>query len=136
MGYNIEVSFDILKNSSICELHDIIEIEANKYGCNFIYDDYEFELNSYIRRNHCIMTINFVKVDLTDLLKFIKYIRREKRLYLELIYDENKNSILYASRYYITQKMNKKYVKLFKEEKRERSYSDDEIKILETIKNI
>jgi flavorubredoxin len=55
-------------------------------------------------------------------------------LYLELIYHEDTSEILYASQYYITQKMNKSIGKEFKKERKERSYSDDENMILNTIK--
>jgi hypothetical protein len=56
-----------------------------------------------------------------------------KGLYIELIYDEDTNSILYASQYYITQKMDKFSAKNFKSKKRERSYSDDENMILKSV---
>jgi hypothetical protein len=42
--------------------------------------------------------------------------------------------ILFASQYYITQKMNKSLAKEFIIEKRKRSYSEDETMILNTIK--
>ena len=40
-------------------------------------------------------------------------------VYLECIYDDNSNCILYASQYYITQKMDKIRGKIYKKERRE-----------------
>jgi hypothetical protein len=76
----------------------------------------------------------FSQYDLFNLLKFIKFIRSKRELYLEIIYDDDSRKILYASQYYITQKMNKSNGKRFKKERRERSYSDDENMILNIIK--
>jgi flavorubredoxin len=80
------------------------------------------------------MSINFSQNNMNYLLQFLRFIRGREGLYLELIYDEDTSEILYASQYYITQKMNKSIGKEFKKERRERSYSDDENMILNTIK--
>jgi hypothetical protein len=80
------------------------------------------------------MTVNFSKTDLYYLLKFLKLIKKENGLFLEMIYDEDAQLLLYASQYYVTQKMNKAISNDFKISKRERSYSDDENMILNTIK--
>jgi len=131
MGYNIELSFNILKNSS---LKDSIQFIANECNCDSFYEDYEYESKSQFKRNHCIMSINFSQNNMNYLLQFLRFIRGREGLYLELIYDEDTSEILYASQYYITQKMNKSIGKEFKKERRERSYSDDENMILNTIK--
>jgi len=131
MGYNIEVSFNILKNSSVTELQDIVKEKAEECGCDYYYEDYEYETNVQFKRNHCIMTIVFSQDNLFYLLNFIKFIRSKKCLYLELIYDEDSRSILYASQYYITQKMNKFNYKNYKKDK---IYSFDENLILNIVK--
>jgi hypothetical protein len=59
MGYNIEVSFNILKNSSVAELQAIVRNLAEECGCESFYEDYEYETNTQFKRNHCIMTVNF-----------------------------------------------------------------------------
>jgi len=134
MGYNIEVSFNILKNSSVTELLNTVKTCAEECGCEYHYEDYEYETNVQFKRNHCIITIVFTQYDLFYLLDFIKFIRSKKGLYLESIYEDDSRKILYASQYYITQKMSKPNGKQFKREKRERTYSDDENMILKTIK--
>jgi hypothetical protein len=134
MGYNIEISFNILKHSNVSELQNTVKLWADDCGCQTIYEDYEYETNVQFKRNHCIMTVNFSKTDLYYLLKFLKLIKKENGLFLEMIYDEDAQLLLYASQYYVTQKMNKAISKDFKISKRERSYSDDENMILNTIK--
>jgi hypothetical protein len=134
MGYNIEVSFNILKNSSVTELQAVVKNLAEYCGCESVHEDYEYETNTQIRRNHCLITVNFGQTDSNTLLYFLRNIRSMKELFLELIYDEDSRMILYASQYYITQKMNKINAKIFKKERRERSYSDDENMILNIIK--
>jgi hypothetical protein len=130
MGYNIEVSFNVLKNSSVTELLELVKAYAEDCGCNYCYEDYEYETNVQFKRNHCIITICFLQYDLFYLLKFLKFIRSKKELYMESIYDDDSRKLLYASQYYITQKMNRFNGKVFKKERRERSYSDDENMIL------
>ncbi len=135
MGYNIEVSFDILKNSSVTELQKKVKNYAEECDCESVYEDYEYDTHSQFKRNHCIITIIFSEKNVDYLLLFLKFIRQMDGLFLELIYDDTSKLIVYASQYYISQKMNKSYSKIFKQERRERSYSDDENMILNVIKN-
>ena len=131
MGYNIEVSFNILKNSSVSEIKNMIINGAN--GCEFCYEHYEYDSHTQFKRNHCVMTVYFSETNITELVKFVKFIRKIKGIYLESIYDDSERYILYASQYYITQKMNKICGKSYKKERRERSYSEDENMILNSI---
>jgi len=134
MGYNVEVSFDILKNSSVTELQKTVKNYAEECDCESFYEDYEYDMSTQFKRNHCILTINFSQINMNLLLKFLKFIKNKDGLFLELIYDDISSLVLYASQYYLTQKMNKSYSKIFKQERRERSYSDDENMILNIIK--
>ena len=65
--------------------------------------------------------------------KFLNFIRKNKCYYVEMIYDEINKSLLYASKYYITQKMNKICANEYNNIKRKRSYSEDETIILQTL---
>ena len=136
MGYNIEVSFNILKNSSVNELLNTVKTIAEECGCQYHYEDYEYETNVQFKRNHCIITTVFSQYDIFYLLDFLKFIVSKKGLYLESIYDDDSRKIVYASQYYITQKMSKINGKQFKKDKKERSYSDNENMILKTIKKL
>jgi hypothetical protein len=133
MRYNIEVSFNILKNGSVTKLLDYVRDNAEECLCEDFYQDYEFQNKAQFQRSHCLMSINFSQSNLNNMLKFLNNIRNTNGLYIELIYDENTNSILYASQYFLTQKMDKFNTKQFKQERRKRSYSEDEKMILKSV---
>ena len=134
MGYNIEVSFDILKNSSATELQNTVRNFAEECGCETFYEDYEYDHYAQFKRNPCVMSVDFSQKNITNFLQFLKFIKHKEGLFLELIYDDITHLIVYASQYYITQKMNKATSKIFIRERRERSYSDDENMILNVVK--
>lgn len=131
MGYNIEVSFNLLKTGNIQES---IHSYATECGCEYLYEDYEFENKTQFVRRHCIITAKFEQKNIDNMLEFLKFVKGTQGLYLESIFDDDSNSILYASQYYITQQMDKRLAKEFVIEKRKRSYSEDETIILHTIK--
>ena len=133
MGYNVEVSFNILKHSSVTELQEFVKEQAHSCGCNSCYEDYEYETNVQFKRNHCIMVSNFDETNTLYFIDFLKNIKCVPGLYIECIYDDTNNRILYASSYYLTQKMEKHFAKTFKAEKRKRSYSEDDIMILNEV---
>jgi len=131
MGYNIEVSFNILKTGNIQEsVYDY----ATECGCEHLYQDFEFENKVQFQRRHCIITTKFSHTNIDNLLKFLKFVKTTDGLYLESIFDDDSNNILYASQYYLTQQMDKGKAKDFVIQKRKRSYSEDETIILHTIK--
>ena len=130
MGYNIEVSFNVLKNGSATELLNKVRELAENCLCEDFYEDYEFENKTQFQRRHCIMSINFSEEKVNNMIEFLNNMKRKDGLNVELIYDDYNHSILYASQYFITQKMDKYAAKEFKTEKRKRSYSDDENMIL------
>jgi len=136
MGYNIEVSFSLIKNSNITAIHDKIELIAIKYGCSGCYEDYEYEIHTKFPRKHCILTINFNDPEINDLIKFINEIKNNKELYIELIYDDNYNQIVYASKYYVSKKMNNISLKTYIEKKNKTRYTDNNIKIIEIMNKL
>ena len=106
MGYNIEISFDIYKNSSVTNLkYELIEI-AEKNHCNPICEnihiDYEME-NGFTqneKRNHCIMTFNFDNSRIMNFIKFLNRVKKLKPFHIESIYHDEDSKIIYASKYY------------------------------------
>lgn len=134
MGYNIEVSFSLIKNSSVTELQENIKNLATNCGCSYFYEDYEYETHVRYQRKHCIITLNFNNTDIYNLINFLRNIKKSKGLYIEVIYDDDSNKIIYASKYYITQKMEKSGSKIFKDERKKKIYSDDDTKIIELMK--
>jgi hypothetical protein len=133
MGYNIEISFNVLKNGSVTHLLETVRSFAEDCFCEKFYEDYEFENKVQFQRRHCVISVNFSESKLNNMIEFLNNIKRIRGLYIELIYDDYNSSIIYASQYFITQKMDKSSAKKFKTEKRKRSYSDDETKILSSV---
>ena len=135
MGYNIEVSFNTLKNQNVTECEqEIIQIAKN-YDCNNFYQLYEFEKNLSQNRNHSVINANFDNVE--QFTQFIKKIKQIKGLYIESIYNDTnmKPDLLYASPYYLTT-MDKHLSRSYKKNKRERSYSEDETIILNSLTSL
>lgn len=133
MGYNIEVSFNVLKNGSVTQMIQTLREYAEEYLCENFCEDFEFENKVQFQRRHCVISVNFSHTKLNNMIEFLSCIKKIRGLYVELIYDEVNYSIVYASQYYITQKMDKFSAKKFKIEKRKRSYSDDENMILKSV---
>jgi len=130
MGYNIEMSFNVIKYGSVTELLETIRNFAEECFCDNFFEDYEFENKVKFKRSHCLISVIFHKEKINNMIEFLNFIKKTKRLYIELIYDEYNDLILYASQYYITQKMDKFASKNFKIERKKRSYSEDETKII------
>jgi uncharacterized protein YvpB len=106
---------------------------ATFYGCISCYLDYEFETNVQYKRTHSILVVNFDNSNMYYLIEFLKKIRMTSGLFIETIYDDNSSMILYASKYYVTQKMDKNIAKEYSKNKRKRSYSEDDTMILNTV---
>jgi len=134
MGYNIELSFNILKTSSINQVLDRIRDYSEQCGSTGFQEDYEFENNVQFQRRHCVITIDFPHEKNNNMVEFLQSMRKKNDVHIEMIYDVDNNSILYASQYYVSQKMDKGMAKLFRAERRDRAYSDDETMILNTLK--
>jgi hypothetical protein len=126
MGYNVELSFNILKHSNVTEMQNNIINLANECLCNSYYSNYEYDNNIKCTRLHSITTINFDNSEINNLIKFLKNIKNIKGLYIETIYNEESSIILYASKYYTKEMINKEYNK-------NRSYSEEEKIILNSI---
>jgi len=116
MGYFIEISFNVLKNSNATEILKNIKNVAFEYKCLSFYEDYEFETHVAFKRNHCVMFITFNEDDVQFIVKFLNFIKKTNGLFIELLYNEKQDNILYASQYYILQKMDKTTAKLFKKQ--------------------
>jgi len=126
MGYNIDLSFDILKHG---HAKDTALSFATNNGCKYHYDAYEIEQQR--SRNHCVMTFNFDKTDC--LVGFLKNVKEARGFYIETIYDDESESILYASRFYLTHLMDRNVATTYKLNRRARSYSEDDTLILNAL---
>lgn len=132
MGYNVESSLNILKHTNITEIQNKIKEIANESDCNFFYDTYEFENNKQMKRTNYTFTTYFEKGkdQMSNLLFFIKNIKKIPGICIENIYDDDANILLYASKYYQRVMMNTHLAQKYNVNKRIRSYSEDDTKIL------
>lgn len=104
------MSYDINKYGN--KIKDLVIYYAKEYNCQKYDYIYEFEGNKQIKRSHCIISIVFSQEHINKFKEFINTIKRIKKLYLEVIYNDN-NEILYASSFY---KKRNKDVKIKKDE--------------------
>jgi hypothetical protein len=133
MGYNIEVSIDLLRHTNISEVKKQIADSALDFECNYYYYLYEMEGGCKIPRNHCIMVINFDDEQIFNCAEFLKLIKRLKTFHIECIYEDDiVCNLIYASKYYQTTMGKDRAIK-YNKFKRERSLSDNEKMILEQV---
>jgi hypothetical protein len=130
MGYTVESSLNILKHTNVTEVQNKIKEIANDSVCNFFYDNYEFEKNKQMKRTNYTFTTNFENESIANLPYFIKNIKKIPGIYIENIYDDDANVLLYASKYYQRCMMNTHLAQKYNVNKRMRSYSEDDVKIL------
>lgn len=108
MTYTIELSYNINKYGN--EIKNTIIENAEYYQCKNHNCLYEFEGHKQTKRSHCIISIIFSDDNINKMIEFIKMIKRNKNIYIELIFNDN-NKIIYASSYY-KKKNNVKNIKL------------------------
>lgn len=136
MGYTIEISFSIIKQSSIDEAQNVIIDLAREHYCNFYYVDFEMENEYNNKRNHCVITVNFENSNINDMnlfLKDVKHIYKKNDYYIETIYNDETNKYIYASKYYLICNTNKSFTKEYFINKKSKKYSDEEKSILKAL---
>uniref|UniRef100_A0A6C0D9B0 Uncharacterized protein n=1 Tax=viral metagenome TaxID=1070528 RepID=A0A6C0D9B0_9ZZZZ len=136
MGYNIEVSINMMKHSNVSEIKREITDFALELNCDHYYYLYEVENINRIPRNHVVIVVNFDDSEIFNCAHFLKTIKKMKNLHIECIYDDEiACNLLYASQYYLTTVEKDKMIK-YNKNKRERSLSDNDKTILEPVFNI
>ena len=115
MGYNIELSINMLNVTKFSEIENTIYDVAETYNCNNIYSLNEEDGTLKIPRYHCVYVVTFSEDSFDDLIKFVKFIKNCKiSCYIECIYNDNIFKLLYASSYYLNnsnRELSKKYKK-------------------------
>ena len=127
MGYSVEISLNILKQQNITSLKEVLIEKAMNYNCEKNYWFHELEENGKKKyRNHLIGCFSFDYNNIVNAESFINYIKNLNGVFLECIYEDDiKYKLLYVSSYYL-KRMNKEYAKIYKINKRENKYSDEE----------
>ena len=136
MGYNIEVSINMMKHPNESEIKREITDFALELNCDHYYYLYEIENKNRIPRNHVVIVVNFGDSEIFNCAHFLKTIKKMKNLHIECIYDDEiACNLLYASQYYLSTVEKDKVIK-YNKNKRERSLSDNDKTILEPVFNI
>jgi hypothetical protein len=120
MGYNIEISVNMIKETKFSEIETIIVNTAELYGCESVVTISEEDGTIKIPRYHMIFVINFFEDDFENFIKFIKYIKDYKKCYIESICNNSIYKLLYASSTYlknIDKEISNKYKKFINEKK-------------------
>ena len=129
MGYNIEISVNILKETKFSEVEKSIKGIAEFYSCDNIYSLTEEDGTKKIPRYHCVYVIYFVDDNFDNLIKFLKFIKNFKSSYIECIYKNDICKLLYASSFYlksIDKELSKKYKNFIKD----KNFTQNENKLL------
>ena len=95
LGYNIEISVNILKETKFSEVEKSIKGIAEFYSCDNIYSLTEEDGTKKIPRYHCVYVIYFVDDNFDNLIKFLKFIKNFKSSYIECIYKNDICKLLY-----------------------------------------
>lgn len=136
MCYNFELSFNVHKHLDTTNFENKVVDMVTEHGgtCDVQYESHENKWKLHC----CIITAQFEKTDeISNCTSFIKRVKDTPQLHIESIYEEKTNKIemIYASKYYLNQLDYDSALKI-KESRKERSYSDDQIKIINAVKNV
>ena len=101
MGYNIEISLNLLKETKGSEIESTIKELATKHECNTIYTTSETDGACKIPRYHNIIVINFLDSNIQNLINFVRNMKIYKKGHIECIYDDCLSKLIYASSYYL-----------------------------------
>ena len=103
MGFNIELSFDIVKNSNVISIKQLLSDLAEKHNSKTNYFIHEIEGHSTtIDRNDCVNIVEFEITDKLNIIRYIKDIIKIKFIKIDCIYQEKgKINVLYASKRYL-----------------------------------
>lgn len=136
MGYTVEFSFDLKLHHDSENIRRNIILYAEKYDCVDCYWMYEIEGAKHIERNHCVITTSFDYDNISGFIKYLSFIKRSKKYFIESIYLDN-SRLLFASKYYLT-KMDRDKAREFKTQFNNKKYNDlwtdNERNIIRTIR--
>jgi hypothetical protein len=133
MGYNIELSLNMLNVTKFSEVEKTIYYVAELYNCDNIYSFSEEDGTTKIPRYHCIYVIIFSDNSFDNLIKFVKFIKNYKKsCYIECIYDNDIYKLLYASSYYLNNS-NKELSKKYKNFIENKIFTPNECKLLQVL---
>jgi hypothetical protein len=129
MGYNVEISVNMLKETKFSEVEKTIQGIAEFYSCDNIYSFNEEDGTIKIPRYHCIYVIYFADENLDNLVKFLKFIKKHKISYIECLYENDVYKLLYASSFYL-KNLDKELSRKYKQFIKDKNFTPNESKLL------
>jgi len=134
MAYQIEISFNLKKRANLTETKNLIINKANQYKSNRYYENFEMAcMNRTMKRNHYVLTF-FFETSQELVAKFIKFIKSETCIYIESIYNDDLNELIYASNKYLNM-MEKECVKAYLHSKKNGIFKDKYSVIINQVNN-
>ena len=133
MGYSIELSLEPCKHGNSNSLKELIMEKGKDYNCDNIYHFQEVERSKKKHKCHHIICASFSYEEIESLARFIGVIKKLSNVNIESVYeDDSQFRVLYASTYYLKQ-MEKEHVQIYKSNKRQRAYSEEEYILLKSL---
>ena len=134
MVYNITFSFNA-KQANITQVQNNLLNIAEEYDSHNYYFSYEENICKKNINIMCVFNLSFENNEIKNMTICINEIRNIKKVNLDCIFEENTNyRLIYASKYYL-QTIEKDSVSNYKKFHRERSYSETDTLILDSINN-
>tara|TARA_B000000475_G_C15734594_1_gene340143 strand:- start:87 stop:506 length:420 start_codon:yes stop_codon:yes gene_type:complete len=131
MGYSIEISLNINKQQNSSVLKEILTEKAMNFNCENNYWFHELDdAGKKKYRNHLIGCFSFDYNNIVNANNFINYIKNYNGVALECIYEDDITyKLIYVSSYYL-KRMNKEYAKIYKSNRRDKKYTENELILL------
>lgn len=133
MGYDIEISINNL-NSDNTEL-GWVKLLSEQCNCVYFKENIEYDNNIKIKRVYKLVSIHFDDADFVKIISFIHNIKKIKGVKLETLFNNDSNNLIYGSKYYLTQLLDKKTMSDFEYRRKTRSYSETDALLLKEIMN-
>jgi hypothetical protein len=132
-GYNVEISINLLKETTSSTIESVVRDIAKENECDHIYAYSETDGTSKIPRYHYIIVVNFSKNNLENFGHFIKYIKRYNKVHIECIYNDTTSHLVYGSGYYL-KTLGKENAKIYKMNIKDKNITEEDAYILSNIK--
>ena len=131
-GYNVEISINLLKETTSSTIESVVRDIAKQNECDHIYSYSDTDGTSKIPRYHYIIVVNFSKNNLENFGHFIKYIKRYNKVHIECIYNDITSHLVYGSGYYL-KTLGKENAKIYKMYIKDKNFTEEDAYILSHI---
>ena len=132
MCYSLEISLNLNKHFCGETLRRDLVLKANLLNCDDVYWNYEIEGRRTVEKNICIITVEYSV--LSDAIKFLRFLKMRNTYYVESIYNQYSQKLIYASKNYIKTMDKYKANEYKKLKKLETNFDDNENELLRAIK--